>query len=102
MVEKDILDFLDSKFAKLKKKKSTKKPAKNSTELLDALQAQADAKPSLSTQNLYQALISDAELNIASKESGGVKAFQTFHLAKPSMYETHVKDKVFFIGQNAV
>ena len=103
MVDKDILSFLDSKFAKLDKKpkKSAKKP--NNSELLQALQAQAEVKPSLSTQNLYQPLVTDTELNVdQAKESGGVKAFKTFQLAKPSMYESHIKDKVFFIGQNAV
>jgi hypothetical protein len=56
-------------------------------------------------QTVYSELVSQdelARLNPKLTEPLGVKQLKDFHLKKPEMYETHVKDKIFFIGQNAL
>lgn len=59
----------------------------------------------MTQQTVYSELVSQdelARLNPKLTEPLGVKQFKDFHLKTPQMYETHVKDKIFFIGQNAL
>jgi hypothetical protein len=55
----------------------------------------------VSHQCLYTPLVSEADLQkLQKKESLGVAQFKDFHLKEASVYDSHLKDKIFFIGQN--
>jgi len=120
-VKDDILAFLDSKFANLdskreskKKKKKTKKHQNDpepiikqpeKTPIVDAI-ANSSNVP-LTSETVYAALATDAELNqkigqTKPVDNLGVKAMKEFHLKEPACYDKDLKDKIFFIAQNAL
>ena len=52
---------------------------------------------------LYKSLVSEAEMGRSGDgQSLGSKSLKEFYLKKPQCYEADVKEKIFFIAQNAL
>ena len=110
-MKSDILDFLDKKFAKTVKKKTKKKKNEQievpqnapldaaTTPILNTIE-QAETKQIVTSETLYHALVKESEMpqSSSNRDPTGIK----WHLKNDDTYDKHLKDKIFFIGQNAI